>query len=557
MSSLEEIKKKLNIENMDEATRKEMFNKFVEGGGEVIKEKPVSQAMQFNRDKQIEFSEKFNSNKIELEEKYSSGKKNKSHKSAKGAKSDKKKHVKYPFSIFIRGFFKGFFTIGGNFNRKYINSMETDFAECISSLSNCAKIIALLENDEKWKMVEYLNVKFPFAYELMLRIYDLYKPDNIQEIKNYFIKEKKIQCPSIIQKVKLLYKELLIILPFWETNKNTLWDALNYYEKLSQKRLPISKQIIEKNFDQLFNYYLPLIHITMQYNLGESVPFEVDAMKKFAGVTEEEDLGIYTGQLDTEKENYMIEKEKEKEEQRKKLQETVEQKEMEKIPIYIQKGLKVIDELLEKKDSTLKNDKNASLFEPNEKMLILYVLLNEFEHHYAFLLTTSQLKLTSRLENGVRTDIRSEFDEEFMSYNSIINYQNEYIELLQDLTTTKIELQNNPIQLQIKTSAINVKRVTVLNEIKSTAASFFLSFSKTLQKLINDYKNEDKKLLQNPEEQLDFQLSRSKNRFDKLPAIKAIAAAYTFSAALHYYMTYSNFNQRGLYCENDDNKGKK
>ena len=295
----------------------------------------------------------------------------------------------------------------------------------------------------------------------------------------------------------------------------------------------------------------------MQYNLGESVPFEVDAMKKFAGVTEEEDLGIYTGQLDTEKENYMIEKEKEKEEQRKKLQETVEQKEMEKIPIYIQKGLKVIDELLEKKDSTLKNDKNASLFEPNEKMLILYVLLNEFEHHYAFLLTTSQLKLTSRLENGVRTDIRSEFDEEFMSYNSIINYQNEYIELLQDLTTTKIELQNNPIQLQIKTSAINVKRVTVLNEIKSTAASFFLSFSKTLQKLINDYKNEDKKLLQNPEEQLDFQLSRSKNRFDKLPAIKAIAAAYTFSAALHYYMTYSNFNQRGLYGENDDNKGKK
>lgn len=295
----------------------------------------------------------------------------------------------------------------------------------------------------------------------------------------------------------------------------------------------------------------------MQYNLGESVPFEVDAMKKFAGITEEEDLGIYTGQLDTEKENYMIEKEKEKEEQRKKLQETVEQKEMEKIPIYIQKGLKVIDELLEKKDSTLKNDKKASLFEPNEKMQVLYVLLNEFEHHYAFLLTTSQLKLTSRLENGVRTDIRSEFDEEFMSYNSIINYQNEYIELLQDLATTKIELQNNPIQLQIKTSAINVKRVTVLNEIKSTAASFFLNFSKTLQKLINDYKNEDKKLLQNPEEQLDFQLSRSKNRFDKLPAIKAIAAAYTFSAALHYYMTYSNFNQRGLFCETDNNKGKK
>ena len=281
-------------------------------------------------------------------------------------------------------------------------------------------------------------------------------------------------------------------------------------------------------------------------------------MKKFIGITEEEDLGIYTGQLDSEKENYVQEKEREKEEQRKKLQEIVELKEMEKIPAYIQKGLKLIDELLDKKESILKNDKNASLFEPNEKMQILYVLLNEFERHYAFLLTTSQLKLTSRLENGVRTDIRAEFDDEFMSYNNIINYQNEYIELLQELVTTKVELQNNPIQLQIKTSAINVKRATVLTEIKSVAMNFFQKFSKTLQKLINDYKSEEKKLLQNPEEQLDFQLSRNKNRFDKLPTIKAIVAAYTFSSALHYYIAYSDFSQRGLYHETeDDSKGKK
>ena len=40
-------------------------------------------------------------------------------------------------------------------------------------------------------MVEYLNTKFPFAYELMLRIYDLYKPDNILSIKNYIVNEKK------------------------------------------------------------------------------------------------------------------------------------------------------------------------------------------------------------------------------------------------------------------------------------------------------------------------------------------------------------------------------
>ena len=66
MSSLEEIKKKLNIDNMDEATRKEMFNKFVEGGGEVIKEKTTSHVMHFNRDKQLEFNEKITISKNNL-----------------------------------------------------------------------------------------------------------------------------------------------------------------------------------------------------------------------------------------------------------------------------------------------------------------------------------------------------------------------------------------------------------------------------------------------------------------------------------------------------------
>lgn len=545
MSSLDDIKKKLNIDEMDRTTRKEMFHKFVEKGGEVIKEKATrSPSVKSGRVRTVEINKQIEAREEEWKRENDFQKEGKKR---NGSKREKK--AKYPFSLFFKGVFQGYFTLSGNFHKKHVINMEQEFEDVISTLSLTAAQIVRLEEENKWKMIDFINSQFSLSYELILRIYDLYKLNIITEVKKYFKTSPKIQCASILKNILSIYKELIIILPYWETNKDILWKALLYYEKMTHKPSFANKNKINKSFDRLFNYYLPLFHITLQYNIGETVPFEIRRMKEFAEVTEEEDVGIYTNRLKQEKEEYLKEKELEKEEQKKKLQEAMDQKEMEKIPLFIQKGLKVIDELLDKKESRIKNDKKLQLFEPNEKMLLLYILYDEFDKHYSFLLTTSQLKLTTRLENGVRTDIRAELDNEFINYNNITNYINEYMELLKELADIKIELQNNPIQEQIKINSLATKRISTFNEIKLHAGLFFKEFAKTLQKLINDYKGGEKLLLQNPEDTLSFQLSREKNRFDSLQIIKAIVAAYTFTSALHYYLTVDEFSQKNLYYE--------
>lgn len=553
MSSLEEIKKKLSIDEMDKESRQQMFNKFVEKGGQVIKEeKKTVHSSKINRPRRVSTNTLIQARESEL---INSNQSSKTSVSSNSTGSIEK--IKYPLSIFIKGFFQGYFSLSGHFNKKYILAVENEFQDILSGLNFVTSQILNLDNENKWKMADFINKNFSLSYELIMRIYDLYKINAIAQIQKYMKSTGHAQCSSILRNIHILYKELVILYPYWETNKDILWRALGFYEKLTGNHSILTKNKINKHLDKLFNYYLPFFHIILCYNLGDNVVFEISSMKDFAQITEEEDIGVYTSMLNIQKAEYIEEIKKEKEERLKKLQESVEQKEKEKIPVYIQKGLKFIDDVLSRKEQIIRTDKKAELFEPNEKMLLFYILFKEFDKHYSFILTTSQLKLITRLESGVRTDIRSELDEAFIRFNEINNFVNEYIDLMEEFRNVKIEFMDNPIQERIKISNLATKRANVLNELKARASHFFKIFSNTLQKLINDYKNE-KLLLQNPEDLLSFPLNRDKNRFDNVQIIKAIAAAFSFTSAMHYYITFDEFSQRSLYIdenkENDEDK---
>ncbi len=69
MASIDDIKNKLNLEEMDKESRKKMFEKFVEKGGKVVKEKKPS-VVKFNRDRQALFKELEDKKKKMIQEQY-------------------------------------------------------------------------------------------------------------------------------------------------------------------------------------------------------------------------------------------------------------------------------------------------------------------------------------------------------------------------------------------------------------------------------------------------------------------------------------------------------
>ena len=79
MSSIDDVKRRLNIDEMDSDTRNQMFNKFIDGGGEVIKERRQRASVDFDRDKQKEFSSAMKKHRKEMDDKAKAEKQKKQH----------------------------------------------------------------------------------------------------------------------------------------------------------------------------------------------------------------------------------------------------------------------------------------------------------------------------------------------------------------------------------------------------------------------------------------------------------------------------------------------
>lgn len=547
MASLDDIKRKLNLDELDKDTRSNMFNKFVEKGGKIIEENKKTNSIKFNRDKQKQIQEKVQIKNEQIRKKeYLYG--NKENKEA----GKTKKHKRY-ITVFVNGILQGVFTFASKFTPKFSLAIQNDFPDILSTLNYSVGLILNLEPEKKWEAYEILNKETSYSFEILMRIYNLYKINSISRLQSYCKKFNNIICPEVIDDIKIFYKELLILHPYWESTKDTIWKALTLYEQFTGKPTIINRSKLNKYIDSLMGYYFPNFHLIINYNLGNKVPYEYDLMYKNMQISQDEEFGIYLKQLVEEKKKYIEEQQKEREERKKLLEESVEKKEIDKLPKYVQKGLQFLDGIIEKIPSKIKNDNKAKIYQPNEKMLYFYFLFTEFDNEYSFILTTSQIKLTARSEGGKRIDIKSEFDEENIKFNEIHSFMREYSSLMEQFKKINLELANNPIAQSQKISLLNSKRMQTFNEIKSRSSVFFKKFSISLQKLINDY-NQEKILLQNGDELLHFQIELGeKRKFEGINIIKAIAAAFSFSSAMHYYLTSGNLSTKGLMLDIKEN----
>ena len=553
MSSIDDVKRRLNIDEMDSDTRNLMFNKFIDGGGEVIKERRQRSSVDFDRDKQKEFSSAMKKHRKEMDDKAKAEKQKKASSSLVSHPRKKRPSI----IVFFRGMMSGYFTLSGEFNKKFIAGMKAEFQDIMTTLSYATGEVISLDMEQRIGVIDILNKAYPYAYELLLRTYDLYKVNIIEKMQNYFGRYKQIRCPDLVDSVRTLYKDLVILYPYQSSIKDTILQAMTVMQNLNGKEPAVKANKLSKCIDSLFNYYLPGFHFLLVYNSGKKYPFELQQMRKFAGITDEEDIGSMYKMIQDEKKRFIADKEKEKEEKKKAFEESVEKRESEKIPKFTQKGLTIIDSILEKMPKIKKANPKMKLFAANEKMLYFSAIFDEFDREYSFILTTNQIKLNTRLENGQRTDIKSDFEEENIKYSEISTLQKEYIKLTEEYRGLSSTFANSPLILNQKQTALNVKRSQTFNEIKSKTTLFLKKLCVSLQKLINDY-NGERILLQNGDDLLYFQADIGDIRkFEKVKIINAIAATFSFASGIEYYLNYDKLSQKGLFIEEEKKEEKK
>ncbi len=552
MGEFDDIKRKLNLDELDKEYRNKMYNKFVEKGGEVVDNKK-RHSMDFNREKQILFKEVEQKKREQLKNQYSNKQKINDQEQPK-----KKKKTKRYFWVFLTGFFQKIFTFSGNLNSKFSLEMHQTLPDIISDLHSAIKNFLDSNTDRKWKNVEIINNLDPNGYEILIRLNELYKENRNERISKFFNFTNNIICPQIIDDLKTLFRELFILYPCWETTKEIIWKSEQLYNTYTSKEPFLPKNKINKYIDKIYSYFFPRILTILNYNLGKKISYNYQQLKNFLNLKPEEEISFITKNLIAEKKQYIIKLQKAKEETLKKLHDDIDKKDMDKIPKYILKGLKLIDEIIEKKSELRKNDPTLKLLNEKEKILEIYCILHYFDIEFSFIMTTSQIKFNPKIETGRRIDKKSDLESLYIRYNEINGYFKEYFDFTNQLIKFKDPGNRSKSYSSSTAENLSKKKFMAFIEIKNRASDFFKKFAIIMQTIIQDY-NTEKKFLDNPDEKLHFQSQKGITpKLENMTVINAILIAFSFSSAIHYYLSTEKIMSKGLYfIEEDKNQEQK
>ena len=550
MGELDDIKRKLNIDKLDKDYRNKMYNKFVQKGGKAYEENK-SKSVQFNRDKQILYKEVEQKKRELLQKKYSQPQQS----SNKFQQQNKNKNKpKRYFSVFLTGFFQRIFTLSKNINRNFSYEMHQILPEIISELHSSIDSFLNANTERKWKNVEIINNIDPNGYEILIRINNLFKQNRNDRISNFFNFTNNIVCPQIIDDLNTLFKELFIIYPCWETSKDIIFKAEQLNNDNTSSPILLQKVKINKYIDKIYSYFFPRILTILNYNFGKKISYDYHQIKGFVKLNQEEELGSITKNLIVEKKKYIEKLKKDKEDTIKKLHDEIDKKDMEKIPKYILKGLKIIDEVIDNKEEFIKNESKLKALAKNEKMLDIYCIIQNFDIEYSFIMTTSQIIFNPKIESGQRIDMKSDLESLYIRYNEINSSFKEYFELTNQLIKLRGTSSISKSFTNPTIENLDKKRYIIFIETKKRASSFFKKFAIIMQTIIQDY-NSEKKLLENPEERLHFESPKNrKQKLEDITVINAILLAFSYSSGINYYLSTEKIMSKGLFFEKEKNK---
>jgi len=274
MDKIDKTKENLRLDNMDANKRKELFNKFVDGGGEVQNNRERRRALILDRDQQKQNLQKIETHKNKSSKnnirKVSSSKKNIS------VKNEIKKEKQLSFFELLKlritlKFFRVAKLDGLYFNDNFFLKFNSKFKPALlniqtvylnlfkKNLSNSKRIIERLDKD---------NLIFFEIIEKISNIYDKSNIDHILENHTNFpeIKQKLSELKEPLGKI---FREMYLLTGYENTTYLAFEKAVAIDSKLSESGNSYDLKEIKKSLYILFHNLYPKLFYLFCYYEGE------------------------------------------------------------------------------------------------------------------------------------------------------------------------------------------------------------------------------------------------------------------------------------------------
>lgn len=573
MGDIDKTRDRLKLDDIEEDDRRDLFNKFVDAGGEVVydsrkKINSTTTNINSNTNSHIKKNNSINTNSQSRFEHSDIKPKKESHPTNKQTNyeaiekiktnevfkpANKSKPLFFNFKLWLSAFSSGVITFfGGKVNPKFLNFIDknviSSLLEMDTLMFNALNPMGINDTDSKNKREKIIS-RFATELEdveLLERIKDQYDE---KVYKNLLRPYKELDSPVVavnyVNELKGMFRPLYVLHLYSSKIKLVGEKAMSSYaivDNMSRGIVNSRISAFKRAVELIYSKYYPKLLILLQYASKEKLE-TLEEFNKFLEITDVDILGYYTklklanqklheSKIEAAKENIGKKDEEEK---------------LNKIESI---GVKLIEKCVsfKKEDNNIEYETDPFYtIEENDKIYRIKVLIDFLDREYSILFVSNKVKYNLVYDNLVRTDYKSDFNNIFLSLSDINSRFNEYSEICKNIL--KVE-EDEAMRFEQRVSMLserNGQRAYISKKLKSTVMSIINSFKKKLDKLLLD-KEEREKIIANPNDILTLfaDIGNHKKRVQGYNVLKALTEAYYFISGFNYLITEGELSGAGI-----------
>lgn len=562
---LDEIREKLRLDSLEDNIKKDMFNKFVQAGGQVVDINKKSKKSHSKSDFSREHPEK---NQVLKARRH--------HKDIPPPEWKRKRRETFniidpkdnPINKWIERFsarlgcvFSGILSFNGD-------SFKNSFRDLVLNqyqnvLLNSRMILASILYQDKLVANEikksfFMDTIFPYNYELIYRFDNLYTNelfDKLSILRHSLQLVKEIK-PLLIQ----IFKSILVIQPYYVYLKTAVEKALIAEKNIRRFDPSITYDNLKKIYsfiDFVFLKLYPRLFTVIDWYYKTDALVKEESFKDFLKFYDEDVIGYYTNKWKEElAAAAKKDGDKSKDAERSLLSASGESQP----PGFIQmddndpikKGLRIIEKNLKLNDilnGYTEQKDIRSLFSIKDRVFVTYCLIDFFDKEFSYIFTSNKVKLNIGFLEGKRSDMKRELSDTYYKLNNMLERVNEYLKIIKEIK----KLENDSfVSLQERSSRSNqysLQRSQVSRTMRKDAKEFFEEFSQKLLFLLSDYQTH-RKIIENPDAVIVFDKKIDGERLTNgKKVIESVEEAYCFSSAAYFLLTDGDLSSFGLIIE--------
>ncbi|TGN18603.1 hypothetical protein [Leptospira idonii] len=552
MAEFDNTKRAIGVGKLDDSARKDMFNKFVSAGGEVIKEKPEPKEDESKKNRpdpkirQSTVSRGGGNDGRSRGQGSGSSSRERDSKAGSDSKSNVDLKAEYEkeisnfmarFSVKLKCWMGRVTPFGSSdLNPGFMHELSTKakqaLIECHYSgneiLGNPTHSPTLSANLDK------IN---PLLVELIAMTQKLYNGPEITDITEPILAAPN--SPVGIERIKpqiySLFKRMYVLYPYQETLKKSFLQAYDELQKLENKPALIyatKKKKITSEIDTLFDTFFEKLYLVVIRAENKNIPLISRYMESLLDIKPEDRPGQrkvgenVPGGVDPKAKAEEAKKEAEEE-----------KKNEEKEPVSLSKeeayGLRLMQMYSIPKLRKKFDPRNEYNFIPDtDKAMLSLFYFKEFDDEYSFVMTTKKIDLKPVQLNGVKVDYRQKMLDIYESTRTITDQFKIYLDVMKELQKHKANPGANYIEASKKLTSIEQKRTGQSRTVRLAVKDFALKSRDILLELIKDMKSK-KEIVGNMNDLITLDAMESRKRLNKKPIKQCIMEAYCYTLALH------------------------